>query len=98
MARRGELEKRWIVLSEDGRHATLGRYTDPTEDEIQRAAEGLRGAGIGGWLAVTEGVYYSRGRLSVLQVRELVHSEISWQDAVKSFLDMRAKAIQPHPV
>ena len=33
--------RRWIVLSEDGRHSTIGRHTDPTEEQLDLAANGL---------------------------------------------------------
>ena len=51
-------ERRWIVLAENGQHSTVGRQTDPTEDELARAAEALKQIGMGGWLAVTEGHYH----------------------------------------
>ena len=58
-------ERRWIVLGEDGRHVTIGRHTDPTDDELARAADALHTSGQGGWLAVTEGQYYrARERVS----------------------------------
>jgi hypothetical protein len=34
-------EKRWIVLADDGLHVTIGRHTDPSEDEIVRAGDAL---------------------------------------------------------
>ena len=89
-------EKRWIVLGEDGRHATLGRHSDPTDEEISRAAESLRAAGLGGWLAVTEGSYYARGKVSVLQVRELVRSSVLWPEAVTAFQAARAQTFSEH--
>jgi hypothetical protein len=87
-------EKRWIVLSQDGRHVTLGRHTDPSEEEIARAAEGLRSSGVGGWLAVTEGGYYTRGAVSILEVRELVPSPVAWRDAVRAFQAARIQIVE----
>jgi hypothetical protein len=71
-------ERRWIVLSETGQHATLGRATDPSEEEIGHAESGLVGQGMSGWLAVTEEIYYSADVLLVMQVRELGKSKVPW--------------------
>ena len=78
-------ERRWIVLSGDGRHVTIGRHTDPTEEQLTLAADQLRANGLGGWLAVTEGQYYSRGRLSVMMVRELAPTSTTWEAALAAF-------------
>ena len=91
-------EKRWIVLADDGRHVTIGRHTDPSEDEIVRAGEGLQANGVGGWLAVTEGVYYSAGPLSVMMVREIAPARQTWEGAVGAFMELRRQSVtQPAP-
>ena len=83
-------EKRWIVLGEDGRHATVGRVTDPSEAEVNAATETLRRTGLGGWLAVMEGRYYDgRSKVILMMVRELLPSAISWNDAVAAFQQRR---------
>ncbi len=87
-------ERRWIIIGEDGRHVTLGRHTDPTDQEIARAAEVLRGTGQGGWLAVTEGDYYGPDRpLSVMMVRELASTTRTWDSALATFQDIRSSLI-----
>ena len=87
-------EKRWIVLSEDGRHVTIGRHTDPPEDEIQAAGSALKANGHGGWLAVTEGVYYSPSpKLGLLMVREIAPASSSWENAVAAFMRIRRDVI-----
>ena len=55
------VEKRWIVLTPDGGHVSIGRHTDPSEAEIETAAGKLRQAGTGGWLAVMEDDCFARG-------------------------------------
>jgi hypothetical protein len=65
-------EKRWIILTPDGGHVSIGRQTDPSDDEIEAAAGKLRQAGSGGWLAVMEGAYYGRRKATLLMVREIV--------------------------
>jgi hypothetical protein len=87
-------ERHWIILGDDGRHVTVGRHTDPTEQEIARAGDALRATGQGGWLAVTEGDYYSPGRpISVLMVRELATPRQPWESAVAAFQGIRAGAL-----
>lgn len=91
-------ERRWIVLGEDGRHVTLGRHTDPTAEEIVHAGDSLRAAGLGGWLAVMEGVYYgSRGRVSLMMVRELAPCRASWAEAAAAFMNLRRAALKLSP-
>jgi len=91
-------ERRWIILGDDGRHVTVGRHTDPSDEEISRAAEMLRQSGAGGWLAVTEGVYYSRGTLSVMMVREIAPPRRTWSEAVSMFHQARNRSTtEPGP-
>ena len=65
-------EKRWIILTPDGGQVSIGRHTDPSDDEIEGAAGKLRQAGTGGWFAVMEGGYYGRRKVTLLMVREIV--------------------------
>jgi len=91
MTRGAAQERRWIILGEDGRHVTVGRHTDPTDDELARAAEALRASGQGGWLAVLEGHYYRpRERVSLMMVRELAPTNVAWTVAVEAFHGRRA--------
>lgn len=89
-------EKRWIILASDGRHVTVGRHTDPEEDEIISAESGLRAQGLSGWLAVTDGGYYGRGKVSILMVRPLASPpDDAWEAAVASFIARRNQTNQP---
>jgi hypothetical protein len=83
-------ERRWVVIVENGGHSTLGRHTDPSEDEIRAAEVAMVAQGVAGWLAVTEGVYYSRDPLSVMQVRVLGAPTADWESSVAKFLQLRA--------
>ena len=85
-------ERRWVVISEDGRHASLGQHTDPSEEEITRVEVALAASGTAGWLAVTEGVYYSHDVITVLQVRVLGTPSVSWEEASSKFLSLRDAA------
>jgi hypothetical protein len=90
-------ERRWIVLSEDGRHVTIGRHTDPTEEQLNLAAIELRENSLGGWLAVTEGQYYLRQKLSVMMVRELAPTSTTWEAALAAFNMLRERSLRRRP-
>ena len=79
-------ERRWIIIADDGRHVTIGRLIDPTEEEIAAAAEALSRQGLGGWLAVMEGDYYQpRLAVGLLEVRQLGFPKTSWIEAKQQF-------------
>ena len=59
-------ERRWLIVSEDGRHVWLGRHTDPSLEEVERAGAALDGQGIAAWLAA---------RMGSTQVKPL---EVGW--------------------
>jgi hypothetical protein len=86
-------ERRWIILADDGRHVTVGRHTDPTEEEIERAGAGLRAISAGGWLAVLEGAYYHHGTVSLMMVREIAPARCEWDAAVNAFRQIRCRSI-----
>lgn len=64
-------ERRWLLLAEEGNHSWLGRATDPDEEDVGRAETSLRRAGVGGWLAVSEGDYWGKEPVTLLEVRAL---------------------------
>ncbi len=76
------------MIAQDGRHSWLGRHTDPSEEELSQAAMALAQQGLSGRLAVTEGVYHSRGKLTVMMVRPL-HGQASWEAALAAFQERR---------
>lgn len=89
------LESRWIILGADGRSVTLGRHTDPSEDEITAAERALVASGQAGWLAVLRGTYYSRRSVELLMVRPLGEPEETWDVAVSAFKVIRDAATRP---
>ncbi len=93
MMDRPHRERRWIILTDDGRHVTVGRHTDPTAEEIERASAALKAIPAGGWLAVLEGVYYRHGEISLLMVREIAPARCEWDAAVNAFRQIRCHAI-----
>ena len=80
----GESDRRWIVLTEDGRYSTLGRARDPGEDEIIQAERGLQARGVAGWLAVMSGTEYTDDLPTFLEVRPLGQPTAMFGDAVKA--------------
>ena len=85
-------ERRWAVVAlfDGGKsaHSWMGRATDPTEEEIERAAASLRERGVPAWLAVTEGAYYSAEQMTAVPVRVL-SGEGDWEAAWAAFLAAR---------
>lgn len=86
-------ERRWIVLTEDGRHVTMGRHSDPSPDEIAQAEAGLVAQGLAGWLAVMEGAYYARREPSLMMVRPLCNPERPFAEAVGAFQAAREASL-----
>lgn len=79
------LETRWIILGTDGRHVTLGRHSDPTPEELQRAETQLAERGLAGWLAVMKGGYYVRRKPSLMMVRPLANPTRPFEEAAAEF-------------
>lgn len=93
MSRSVSDEVRWIVLSQDGRHVTLGRHSDPSPDELKRAEDALIAAGEHGWLAVLRGAYYSQAVPSLLMVKTMGIPNEPWDKAVEAFERRRLEAV-----
>jgi hypothetical protein len=94
-ARERSRERRWVVLGTDGRYVTLGRASDPSEDEVRGAEETLRAQGLAGWLAVMEGNPYVGAVPRLLEVRPLAEPAVPFTDAaaacVRSIIGHRAE-------
>ncbi len=88
-------ERRWIVLGTDGRYVTLGRASDPSEDEVRGAEEALRAQGLAGWLAVMEGNPHVGTAPCLMEVRPLAGPSVSFAEAakacVRAIVDRRAE-------
>lgn len=82
---KGAKEVRWIALCTDGRHVTLGRHTDPTEEEIAQAEAKLVAGGLSGWLTVMKGDYYGREKPELMMVRPLGSPGCGFADAATDF-------------
>lgn len=51
---------------------TMGRYSDPSSEEIAQAEAALADQGLAGWLAIMEGGYYTKRTPSLMMVRPFV--------------------------
>ena len=87
-----ETETRWILLSTDGRHVSLGR-TEPSEAEITAASDALAAQGLSGWLARMQGDYYSRGKVMFEPLQRIgAAHDADWQAALSAFHAARHRA------
>jgi hypothetical protein len=78
-------QRRWIVLGTDGRYITLGRTSDPSEEEICSAEEALRAQGLAGWLAIMEDNPYGGATPRLFEVRRLADPTVPFADAAAAF-------------
>ena len=70
------LERRYLVVAADGRHTALECHTEPDEEELDTAAEGLDCLGLAEWYVLSEGRYYaSEDTVSLLPIRRLTSAE-----------------------
>ena len=76
----GSSDRRWVIVSEDGRYTTIGRASDPTEAQIREAEEALRRQGLAGWLAVMSGSAHGTNVPSLMAVRPLASPTKPWDD------------------
>jgi hypothetical protein len=81
----GSSDRRWIVLTEDGRYATLGRARDPSDDDVSQAEDSLRRQGAAGWLAVMSGSAYAPELPTVIEVRPLADPTRTFAEAAEAF-------------
>lgn len=77
----GSSDRRWVIVSEDGRYTTIGRASDPTDAQLREAEDALRRQGLAGWLAVMSGSAYGRKVPSLMVVRPLASPTKSWHEA-----------------
>lgn len=85
-------ETRWLVLSTDGRHVTLGRHRDPEPDEILQAENALKGQNMSGWLVLMKGGYYTQREPQLMMVRPLGEPGEAWTSAVAGFMALWREA------
>ena len=78
-----------IIMADDGRHVTVGRASQPTEEEIVSAEATLADMGMGGWLCRMSGAYHDRSDVTLTRLRALGAPSIPFEVAETRFLAMR---------
>jgi hypothetical protein len=97
MSKHGErsAERRWIVVANDGRFVTLGRDSDPCEQEILKAEQDLVSQGLAGWLAIMQGNPFVGAEPHIMMVRPLGNPSTTFEDAahacVSNIMDRRSQ-------
>ncbi len=87
------MERRWVVLASahgrvpHGGYVTLGRGSDPSEDEILAAEEALRAQGMAGYLALMEGNPWVGPLPLLMEVRPLANPPGSFAEAAAACID-----------
>jgi hypothetical protein len=74
-------ECRWVVLGTDGRYVTLGRASDPSEEEVRGAETALRAQSLSGWLAIMQGNPYDGTLPHLIEVRPLAAPAVPFAEA-----------------
>ena len=84
-------EQRWLVVVEDGRHATIGRAFDPSPEELDAAGAALDSEGLAGWLVVSDGDYWGEEPVDLMLVRRLTQRDGSWEAASAAWQEARRR-------
>lgn len=84
MGKKYRNERRWIVLCTDGRYVSLGRASDPSEEQVRSAEKTLEAQGLAGWLAVMEGNPYGGPIPRLLEVRPIAGPTVPFEDAASA--------------
>jgi hypothetical protein len=83
----GRSDRRWVLMTDEGSMSTLGRATDPTEEEIAKVEEMLAAQDIGGWLAVqSHSIHRGPPPPTFLEVRRLGKDGMTFEDVVANAL------------
>jgi hypothetical protein len=77
-------ERRWVVVTTDGRYVSLGLHSDPTEEEISASERALIAQDLSGWLAVMEGSPWIGHPPRLLEVRPLASPTSAFADAAEA--------------
>lgn len=86
-------DRRYLLISSDGRYTTLSRDTVPDEETIDIATEGLDSVGMAGWLVMSEGDYRGDDPLILIPIRLLTAVSDDWEAAAIEFSKRRAAAL-----
>ena len=66
------VDRRYLMIGQDGHHSVLGRQTEPSDETLATATAGLDVLGMAGWCVLSEGRHGAPGdRLALLPIRRL---------------------------
>lgn len=77
-------ETRTIILASNGQYATMGRYSYPTAEELDRARQQLADKGLTAWLATMHGNPFAKRRPRFTAI-ELLNGAGDFSDAVAAY-------------
>lgn len=78
-------DPRWIIMTEDGRINLIGRHTEPSQAELDRAEMAMEAAGVRGWVAIMDRSAYAPGQPEFTPVKEMRSPVVTFQEAVARF-------------
>jgi hypothetical protein len=87
----GSSDRRWVIVTEDGRYTTIGRASDPTDGQIRAAEDALCRQGLAGWVAVMSGSAYGTKAPSLMVVCPLASPTKSWGEVSAACLALIKK-------
>lgn len=82
-------DPRWVVLTEDGSIATLGRHREPNADDLAEMEIALAQVGRAGWIAIMSHSAYSTQSPDLIMVRPVRHPRVPFDAAVEAFRRQR---------
>ena len=87
---RNAKDPRWVLLAENGDFSTIGRHSEPDDNEIAAAEAALERGGISGWIAIMSGSIYKRSVPDLVMVRALRQPLTPFDTAVRAFHQRRS--------
>ena len=92
MTSRKSRERKWLLMVEDGRHVWQGRSRDPSPEDLAALERSMRVQRLRGWIAVSEGRYYSEDTMTLLPVSPMNGPADDWPVVEERFHERRAIA------
>lgn len=90
------MEAQWIIISSDGRHASLGS-AEPAAEDVARVVATMERQGLVGFLCQLIGPYHSNSRPVTLRgVRGLAGAEPHQWSATAEAFDAARRVRYPH--
>ena len=82
-------ERRWLVVTQDGDHTTLGRHSDPSHEEVAKFGASLDEKCVAGWLVISEGGYYNSEPVTLTMVHRITKRDGDWTEAERRWHQIR---------